>query len=332
MDSIKLSENGIIANIDSLKSAALRKALKRRGIVGRSLSVLRRQARHFNTSYIRRLQSEGDTEHGSICSDRDSDSSLSAQPATGTSVSCLPLMELANASLTQWNLQYDGTRNVREFIKLVDALSSRTNTSHQTISRRFTDLITGNVLCWFQSIKHQNLSWLELKNLLIQRFEPPNAQSALKVLIYTSKQDSKESASRFFRRIRNQNRCLLTPIPEEELLIIMKYGLRLPNYASPLPYREISSATQIENQIMTTSHNALKPVVSCRFCKKIGHLRTSCKALSVHLQNRVIRLQNHTRVLSRFSWPSDRYVIPAGVDFSVPPPKIVKLENTINYV
>lgn len=326
MNSFKISEDGIIANIESLTASELRMALNKRGLISRPiLSALRRTSRRFNVSYIRRLQQEGDMQHVSICRDSDSNESTA-----GSSVPCLPLWEPTNVNLAPWNSQYNENTNVREFIERVEELSTETNTLPEVISRCFLDVIAGNALLWYHSLKKESLPWLELKKLLIQKFEPPKAQHILKIQIFNRKQHSGESALDFFAEIRRNNRFLDLPVLEEELLIIFKYGL-LPNYASLLDCQVISSAVQLETickrfEWDQNTGNTNRRNDNCE------HYLNNCVAQKRWQETRKIHFQNHTPRNSRYSWRSEYYDILPQADFSVPPPQIVKMENTLKHV
>lgn len=161
---------GIIANIDSSTIIQLRKALMKRDIVGSvNLPSLQKQARCFNKAFVRRTEDKPNP----VFSD---EPVVSERPTKTKYV----LKEPKEMNFASWNLKFKGTTDVREFINRVEMLTTSRNVSRKAVARCFNEMLTEMALLWFLSLSRMGLSWAELKNTMITKFETPGTKVARK--------------------------------------------------------------------------------------------------------------------------------------------------------
>lgn len=332
MDALINFKVGIIANIDSLSSQQLKKALKKRGLAGsQKLSSLQKRAKTFNKAFIRRVKSNKPEHH------------IREQPTLFEQPEEIKYVwKDSTPNFASWHLKFDGTTDVRAFLNNVEVLSISRNITYETVARCFNELLTGMALKWFLSLPRESLSWRELTAVLINKFEPGNIKFARRMEVLTAKQMHGKTAQDFFTDTRLRNRNLENPISEQELVEVFKNGL-LPQYASVLSSQPNSSATELENAC-TSFERYQKPIARpireqrnylnslasssqagpsgdnnsgrvCYYCKRAGHYRNTCD---------LYRNSKNGTPLPR---KQIEYNLPMGIDFSKPPPKLNNPKN-----
>lgn len=292
------SDLGIIPNIRNTKKEALLSALRDRRISPRNKSgkSLVNYALYFNKRYTRKLNLQPGTPT------RVSPPIPSSTPDVEIILPDPPVKKVFD--LTPWKVKYNGKTPVRDFIDRIEELAQIRDVPMDILHRNFVDLIAPEMFSWHKTKKDKTNSWPQLKAELLADFEIKEAQHRIKSTLFSIKQSLNETATEFVQRAEAINIKLSTPVSEIELIPILTDGL-LQKYENIAISQRILSIAHLKEQCLLLETyrerrqdgrdnrnppkqagllQTIKPEFNerkfCSFCKRPGHLQTSCFKLS----------------------------------------------------
>lgn len=130
----------------------------------------------------------------------------------------------SNIRLKEWNIIYDGTSPISDFIFKVETLWERSRCSEDHLLANFHVLLSGKVQDWFWLFTKQNRNarFSQLKMALTKEYGNLESDHDIILKISLRKQTQKESYNDFHSAITAMNARLSSPIPEGSLIDIMK--------------------------------------------------------------------------------------------------------------
>lgn len=139
----------------------------------------------------------------------------------------------------KWNLSFDGTGNVHNFIERVNDLSLSRNVSTASLFSSAVELFTGHALDWFRVNRSSFNSWTDIVNALKEEFELLDHERRLVAQIRATYQHQKENLGSFITRVLILNNQLSSKLPDDEILEILQCNM-LPRYIQKLSLSVIS--------------------------------------------------------------------------------------------
>lgn len=127
--------------------------------------------------------------------------------------------------MSKWNLQFNGDSCVREFFLRVEEEKEARNVSSHCVVRRFHELLSGSALKYFRSIKVPGLDYVQLKAAFYRTFDVVDYDFKIERQLRSLKQGGSQTVRDFVINARDLNSCLRSPIDEESLFTIVKYGM-----------------------------------------------------------------------------------------------------------
>lgn len=126
--------------------------------------------------------------------------------------------------MKEWQISYDGSGSVSDFLFKVETLCERTQCSYRHLEANFHVLLNGKAADWFWLFTKQNRNakYHKLKNALIKEFGSLESDHDVILKISLRKQNYKESNDDFHSSIISMNSRLKNPIPEKSLIEIIK--------------------------------------------------------------------------------------------------------------
>lgn len=153
--------------------------------------------------------------------------------AASTSVPISLPSSSASVPVHKWNITYDGSSSVRDFIERVEELAQARNVSTALLFSSAVELFAGDALSWFRVNRSSFSSWTELVVALKEEFELLDHERRLLAQLRSTLQLQKENLSTFITRILVLNNRLSSKLPEGELLEILQCNM-LPRYIQKL--------------------------------------------------------------------------------------------------
>lgn len=135
--------------------------------------------------------------------------------------------------LHKWNLSYDGTTDVRNFIERVEELALSRNVSTVSLFSSAVELFSGIALDWYRVNRALFTSWSDIVSALKEEFELLDHERRLLAQIRATVQLQKETLGSFITRVSLLNNRLSSKLPEEEILEILQCNM-LPRYIQKL--------------------------------------------------------------------------------------------------
>lgn len=227
-------------------------------------------------------------------------------PTSGNSIQHVqPINYFLKApNLKSWNISYSGESNVDDFLLTVKELKSARQVDDGTVIRGFTELLTGNALKFFRSIRHKITDWKSLELEFKSFFQTIDANYILERDIRQLKQLPGQSLSLFLLDIRDMNSRLVHPLDDTTLLEIVKHNLHN-SYTHLVALNNVTSLEQLSSMgknyeayagtlTSPTSSNSnfyikkepepktnnIKQQLQCLKCKKFGHSYKVCKSVT----------------------------------------------------
>lgn len=200
-------------------------------------------------------------------------------------------------SLTKWNLTFAGETCVREFFSRVEEEGVARSISPSYVVRRFHELLTGSALKYFRTIRSPALTYYDLKTAFLKTFDVSDYDFKVESQLRALAQRPNQSVVDFVIQARDLNSKLRTPVPEEVLFNIVKYGMH-PRFHPCLAtniVNDIDGLLEIAKnfeafQSSRTSRLAIAPVNSsesgevvglvCMKCNTRGHNYRNCPNIS----------------------------------------------------
>lgn len=206
-----------------------------------------------------------------------------------------------NTSVHSWGIKFSGSSDVRDFIQRVEELSRCRHIELSSVVTSFADLLEGKALSWYRTIYKDSLSWPDLRNLLVARFDRCiNQTEALKAL-FAMKQKFNQSVVDYVDEIKLANLRLDVHLTEEQLVdlvsdsLLPKYALAIAYFAEkdlsslvnvcrrfekhsvdkPLPHFTSPQATSSSSTHSSSSNS--RKTLNCFYCKAQGHTKPFCR-------------------------------------------------------
>lgn len=356
---------GVIPNVHNLSKVHLQAVLKDRGIspLNKSKSALKAYALLFNKKFIRKINLSVASE------DKAPNTPVLEIPVSNKETRTHVTVKQDNApitaqektyDLTPWRIKYNGVSDVLDFIDRIEETASIKNVPFDVLQKNFIELISPELIPWHRIQKSKCKDWNKLRSALITSFGKSEAQHRIKLSLLSIKQLVNETVATFIERAESINIKLSHPVSEAELLPVITDGL-LQRYENIITSQKIVSLAHLNEVCLileshqdrknnkTTTDNitvpsrpsGLKPEFDnkkvCSFCKKVGHLATTCFKQAKFLEAKEPRtLKRHRsrdrspprdelreifkRSRNNMERLQDPHFVKPQVDFSKPPP------------
>lgn len=131
--------------------------------------------------------------------------------------------------MTKWEIKFSGNTCVRDFFFRIEEESDARGVPSSYIVRRFHELLIDTALKYFRSIKHPELCYASLKAAFLKTFDVVDFDFKVERELRGLKQRGNQSVRDFIIEARDLNSKLVSPIGEDSLFLIIKYGLH-PRY------------------------------------------------------------------------------------------------------
>lgn len=207
-----------------------------------------------------------------------------------------------NSNLNDWGFKYDGKWCVREFFTRVIENKVARNISDETLLLRFHELLIDTPLLFYRIIRERVLTLDQLKREFLKKFDLMDFDFKTEQLLRDAKQQLGQPVMEFVIDVQSLNAKLTNPIPDEQLLNIIKYNLN-DLYAPCLSVCHINSVDSLveicrnfesftlnkdASVPSTTKYTNLKPkpiamvaskqaINICAKCGETGHDYRSCR-------------------------------------------------------
>lgn len=154
-------------------------------------------------------------------------------------------MQCSNVNVNKWGLKFDGTTDVRSFLERVDELCSANNVPISKIFASASELFSEQALLWFRGIRNQVTSWRELRELLMEEFDPVDYEYRLMSEVRARTQGAEEPVHIYFAVMSCMFNRLSCPPSEREKLEILLHNIR-PSFSEQLALIEINSIQELK--------------------------------------------------------------------------------------
>ncbi|KAI8118204.1 hypothetical protein CVS40_10057 [Lucilia cuprina] len=130
--------------------------------------------------------------------------------------------------LDKWNIMYDGSDDVNDFLFKIDTLKNRFNCSDKYISSNFHTLLRGKADTWFWSFlkQHPNSKYEEIKFALTKQCGKIENDCDKIVRMIERRQMPKESFDDYFSEMVALNNRLSQPMNESKMIDLIKNNLK----------------------------------------------------------------------------------------------------------
>lgn len=156
-----------------------------------------------------------------------------------------PLSSAPLVPVHKWNLRYDGSSCVREFLERVEELALSRSVSNNLLFVGAFELFEGIALDWLR-VNHSSFkTWEELVAGLINEFEVLDYDHRLVAQLRSTFQLPKESLGTFITRILIINKRLNKKLPDADILEILLSNM-LPRYIQKLALSPISDIATLK--------------------------------------------------------------------------------------
>lgn len=147
---------------------------------------------------------------------------------------------LTKCGLLSWNVKFNGTSDVRDFIYTVEELLAARGIPEPLLLANFHDLLGDTALAWFRVNKHRFTSWFQIKYALISNFEPVDYTYNVVTQLRNTKQQPNQSLLEFTSHMRYMANKIAGNLSEVELFEIIKHNM-LPKYYPAIMYGAVNS-------------------------------------------------------------------------------------------
>lgn len=137
--------------------------------------------------------------------------------------------ERTTPALYKWNLKFNGSTPVLEFIDTIEDRVQARGLTEKELLQGFSDLLEDSSLQWFRSIRTHVTSWKTLKGALINKYEQLNYRTRLENDLRNTKQLEGETMSDYLTRLDTMNNRLSPRLKDSTILEIVKLNI-LPLY------------------------------------------------------------------------------------------------------
>ena len=131
----------------------------------------------------------------------------------------------------RWNLKFDGTKrtmSVHDFVDRVEIMQKLNRVPWDEVLRAFNFLLEKDAVDWYWDYlkTYEIYEWSQLKGALIRKFKRFQNDSEIVRAIYTRQLRESETFEDFVRDLQKLRKELQNPMPETELINIIKDNLR----------------------------------------------------------------------------------------------------------
>lgn len=150
--------------------------------------------------------------------------------------------------VSQWGITFDAKKSglsVSAFLDKIETYRVARNTTEEDLKNSIIDLLKGDALIWYTSIRSQVDSWQTFVRLFKEEYLPHDHNDKLWELIRARNQNQNESVGTYFACMINLFNRLDHPATEQEKLYILKRNI-LPYYIHQLGSQgEINSVEEL---------------------------------------------------------------------------------------
>lgn len=150
-------------------------------------------------------------------------------------------------NVSRWNLRFNGTTDPRSFLERVGELQLAYGVSDQRLFNSAAQLFCDQGLLWFRGIQTQVSTWCELKDLLLEEFDPVDYDYRLIGEIRSRTQGVDEPTHIYFSVMTCLFNRLKSPLPEDKRLEILLHNIR-PCFSQQLALLEITSISDLKSK------------------------------------------------------------------------------------
>lgn len=147
----------------------------------------------------------------------------------------------------EWHLSFSGNKNgmsINSFLERVSEMAGPRNVTEKDLYIGASDLLSGNALIWYRSIKHTVSSWPDLVNRLKIEYLPTGYELKLWNEIRDRLQAEGETVGLFVACMLNLFSRLSNPASEEDKLQIIRSNM-LPYFIHSLGVVEVKSVDDL---------------------------------------------------------------------------------------
>ncbi|XP_055850623.1 uncharacterized protein LOC129915176 [Episyrphus balteatus] len=147
----------------------------------------------------------------------------------------------------RWNVQFTGERcgtSVNSFLERVEELRVARGVSEALLFRSVVDLLTGQALLWYRSIREEISNWSEFVDALKYEFLPANYDDLLLEQINRRTQGKGESYGAYLATMRTLFKRLGEPLSERRKVAILLKNLD-PFYQKQIGFHKPQSVKEL---------------------------------------------------------------------------------------
>lgn len=130
--------------------------------------------------------------------------------------------------IDKWNISYDGSQDISEFLFKVDTLKARWNYTDEQVNASFHTFLKGKAETWFWSYLKQypNSRYADLKLAIKKQFGRVENDCDKLVKIIERRQMPKESFDDFFTEMMAMNARLSQPMNDNKMIDLIKNNVK----------------------------------------------------------------------------------------------------------
>ena len=134
------------------------------------------------------------------------------------------IVDVNQVKIKDWNVKYDGSGSVSDFIFKIETLKTRTQCADEHLLANFHIFLAGKAESWYWLFLRQNrnVRFEILKAALTREFGKLETDTDIKIKISLKKQTLKESYDEFHSTIVAMNARLRDPLSDTALIAIIK--------------------------------------------------------------------------------------------------------------
>lgn len=178
----------------------------------------------------------------------------------------------------KWNVSFDGSQPVNEFLLRIEELRIARQCSKETLFKSAVDIFSGDALVWFRMIQSQGVcDWDSLVAALRAHFLPTDSDFEITQKIFSRTQLPNEKIILFMANLHGLIQQLSTPLPDHQLITIIKRNI-LPYYGPYLVTEHFDSVKDLSDFLVLMEPTILrnKAALTCSG----AHVATNRRSVS----------------------------------------------------
>ncbi|XP_046812550.1 uncharacterized protein LOC124421427 [Lucilia cuprina] len=130
--------------------------------------------------------------------------------------------------IDKWNISYDGSQDINDFLFKVDTLREQYNVTEEQVVTGFHTFLKGKAETWFWSFLklNRNATYSQLKLALIRQFGKVENDCDRIVRMIERRQMSKETFDDYFTEMLNMNSRLSQPMSDNKMIDLIKNNVK----------------------------------------------------------------------------------------------------------